>query len=91
VLSNGSFSSLGIGVGGFAGIEYVSSPIVEEESGIEGDGGGRRLNSYFLRSLLGRAEVGNIRRVRKTWRSGLLVCDVIKNGGGVFGGSGRGC
>lgn len=40
MLSNGSFSSRGIGVGGFAGIEYVSSPIVEEESGIEGDGGG---------------------------------------------------
>jgi len=35
-LSKGSFSR-GIGVGGFA---YTSSPIVEVESGIEGDAGG---------------------------------------------------
>jgi len=39
VLSKGS-SSRGIGVGGFADIEYASSPIVEAESGIDGDSGG---------------------------------------------------
>jgi hypothetical protein len=48
VLSNGS-SSRGIGVGGFADIEYVSSPIVEVESGIEGDrGGGDWTRTFFV-------------------------------------------
>lgn len=48
VLSKGS-SSRGIGVGGFADIEYVSSPIVEVESGIEGDsGGGDCTRTFFV-------------------------------------------
>lgn len=50
--SNGS-PSLGIGVGGFV---YVSSPIVEEESGIEGvdgEGGGGDWTRTFLGTFLG--------------------------------------
>jgi hypothetical protein len=48
VLSKGS-SSRGIGVGGFADIEYVSSPIVEAESGIEGErGGGDCTRTFFV-------------------------------------------
>ena len=48
VLSKGS-SSRGIGVGGLTDIEYVSSPIVEVESGIEGDsGGGDCTRTFFV-------------------------------------------
>jgi len=57
ILSNGS-SSLGIGVGGFA---YTSSPIVEEESGmegVEGEGGGGDCTRTFLAAFLSISGLG---------------------------------
>jgi hypothetical protein len=42
-----------MGVGGFAGMEYVSSPIVEAESGIEGEGGGGDWTRTFLVAFFG--------------------------------------
>jgi hypothetical protein len=47
LLSKGS-SSRGIGVGGFAEYEKLSSPIVDAESGIGGDGGGGDCTRTFF-------------------------------------------
>jgi hypothetical protein len=66
VLSKGS-SSRGIGVGGFADIEYVSSPIVEVESGIEGESGGGDWTRTFFVIFFGASIFS--RSVEPDWKS----------------------
>jgi hypothetical protein len=52
MLSKGS-SFRGTGVGGFAEYEKLSSPIVDAESGIDGDGGGGDCTRTFFVTFFG--------------------------------------